>query len=198
MIQAVKCLGLTGGVGMGKSTAAQFFRDCGAQVVDTDELARRLVEPGQPALPEIQATFGKTVIAPDGNLRRDELAQIIFSDPAARKRLEGILHPRIRQYWRSQLETWRKENQRLAVVVIPLLFETNAQSDFEKIVCAACSAINQHRRLSERGWSPAQIKQRIAAQWPIGQKVAHADFIVWTDGSLESHAEQIERIFARI
>ena len=108
----MKVCGLTGGVGMGKSTAAQFLREHGAQVVDTDELARQLVEPGQPALTEIQAVFGKSIVAPDGQLRRDELAQIVFTDPAARKKLEAILHPRIRERWLAQIETWRRENHR--------------------------------------------------------------------------------------
>ena len=110
----MKVCGLTGGVGMGKSTAAQFLRQHGAQVIDTDELARQLVEPGQPALMEIQAVFGKSVVAPDGRLRRDELAQIIFPDPAARKKLEDILHPRIRERWLAQVETWRAAPKRLA------------------------------------------------------------------------------------
>ena len=190
----MKTLGLTGGIGMGKSTAARFLRERGAQVVDTDELARRLVEPGQPALAEIQAVFGKNIVTPEGQLRRDELAQIVFTDPAARRKLESILHPRIRECWLAQVETWRKENHTLAVVVIPLLFETNAESHFDKTVCIACSAANQRRRLLERGWTPDQIQQRVAAQWPIGQKIARADFVIWTDGSLEVLAQQIERI----
>jgi dephospho-CoA kinase len=193
----MKLLGLTGGIGMGKSIAAQFLRERGAQVVDTDELARRLVEPGRPALAEIQKVFGKSMVAPGGRLRRDELAQIVFTDPAARKKLEAILHPRIREGWLAQIETWRGRNHALAVVVIPLLFETNAGSHFDKTVCVACSAPTQRQRLLCRGWSPEQIRQRIAAQWPIEQKIARADFVVWTDGSLEVHAEQIERIIVQ-
>ena len=99
----MKVCGLTGGVGMGKSTAAQFLRARGAQVVDTDELARQLVQPGQPALAEIQAEFGKAIIASNGRLRREELAEIIFADAAARKKLETILHPRIRERWLAQI-----------------------------------------------------------------------------------------------
>jgi len=182
---------------MGKSTAAQLFRERGAQVVDADELARRLVEPGQPALAEIQAVFGQNVVAPDGRLRREALAQIVFADPIARKQLEAILHPRIREGWLAQLETWRKAGAELAVVVIPLLFETKAESHFNKTVCVACSAANQHQRLLERGWTLEQIQQRIAAQWPVEHKIAVADFVVWTDGSLEVHARQIERIIAQ-
>jgi dephospho-CoA kinase len=194
----MKICGLTGGVGMGKSTAAEFLRACGARVVDADELALQLVKPGRPALAEIQAAFGKNVIAPDGQLRRNELAQIVFSDAVARKKLEAILHPRIRESWLAQVETWRKENQTLAVVVIPLLFETQAGSHFDKIICAACSAANQKKRLLERGWSSGQIRQRIAAQMPVDQKIARADFVVWTDGELDNHAKQIERILAAL
>ena len=204
----MKVCGLTGGVGMGKSTAAQCLRQHGAQVVDTDELARQLVAPGQPALMEIRAVFGKSIVAPDGELRRDELAQIVFTDPAARKKLEAILHPRIRECWLARVETWRAapkcregwrgENRPLAVVVIPLLFETQAESQFDKIICVACSAATQRERLLARGWTPAQIQQRLAAQWPIEQKIARADFVVWTEGAPDTCAQQIERITARM
>jgi dephospho-CoA kinase len=190
----MKVLGLTGGIGMGKSTAALFFREHGAQVVDTDELARELVEPGRPALAEIQGVFGQNVVAPGGQLRREALAQIVFTDPAARQKLESILHPRIRECWLARVETWRQEKHALAVVVIPLLFETKAESYFDQTICIACSAANQRHRLLERDWTPDQIQQRIAAQWPIGQKIARADFVVWTDGLPEVHAQQIERI----
>ena len=153
----MKLCGLTGGAGMGKSTAARFFRERGAQIIDTDELARELVQPGQSALEEIQAEFGNGLIAVDGQLRRDELASIVFADAAARAKLEAILHPRIREKWLTQIETWRRENHPLAVVVIPLLFETRAESYFDKIVCVACSATAQRERLLARGWTPEQI-----------------------------------------
>ena len=190
----MKLCGLTGGVGMGKSTAARFFQERGAQLVDADDLAHLLVQPGQPALAEIQSAFGKGVVAPDGRLRRDALAEIVFADAAARKKLEAILHPRIRERWLAQLDAWRGENRPLAVVVIPLLFETQAESHFNKIVCVACSTAAQRERLLARGWTPEQIRQRIAAQMPVEQKIARADFVVWTDGALDVHARQIERI----
>jgi len=192
----MKVCGLTGGVGMGKSAAAEFLRVRGAQVVDTDELARRLVEPGQPALAEITKEFGGDIISPVGGLKRAELAQIIFADNAKRKKLEAILHPRIRECWLAQIETWRKENCKLAVVVIPLLFETQAGSQFDKIICVACSTADQQKRLSERGWTPEQIRQRIAAQMPVDQKIARADFVVWTEGDLKNHEQQLERILS--
>jgi len=194
----MKVCGLTGGVGMGKSTAAQFFRTRGAHVVDTDELARQLVQPGQPALAEIQAAFGQTIVAPEGRLRRDELARIVFADAAARQKLEAILHPRIGERWLAQIETWRRENRALAVVVIPLLFETRAESHFDKIICVACSAATQRKRLLARGWTPEQIRQRLAAQWPVEQKISRADFVVWTDGALDAQVQQLERIFVKL
>jgi len=193
----MKVCGLTGGVGMGKSTAARFFRERGAQIVDTDELARRLVQPGQPALAAIQSVFGKRVISLTGELNRAELAQIVFADADARKKLEAILHPLIREQWFAQIEAWRGENYPLAVVVIPLLFETRAESHFDKIICAACSTVAQRERLLARGWTPEQIEQRIAAQMPVEKKIARADFVIWTDGLPDVHAQQIERMVAR-
>jgi len=192
----MKTFGLTGGVGMGKSTAAEFLRARGAQVVDTDELARQLVQPGEAALAEIQNVFGKKIISAGGRLRRDELARIVFADSAARKKLEEILHPKIRERWLAQMESWRRENHPLAVVVIPLLFETQAGSQFDKIICVACSAANRQKRLLERGWTPEQIRQRIAAQMPVDEKIARSDFVVWTDGDLESHSAQLDLILA--
>ena len=194
----MKVCGLTGGVGMGKSTAAGFLRLHGARVVDTDDLAHQLVQPGEPALAEIQNQFGNAVIADDGRLRRDELARIVFADPVARKKLEAILHPKIRERWLAQIEAWRGQNCPLAVVVIPLLFETQAESRFDRIICVACSAADQHQRLLARGWSTEQIRQRIAAQLPVDQKIARADFVIWTDGELDSQRQQLERILSKL
>jgi dephospho-CoA kinase len=194
----MKICGLTGGVGMGKSTAAEFLRARGAQVVDTDELARQLVQPGQPALAEIQKQFGDEIISSIGQLKRAELAQIVFADAAARKKLEEILHPKIRERWLSQVEKWRNENCKLAVVVIPLLFETQAESQFDKIICVACSAANQQKRLLERGWTLEQIRQRIAAQMPVEEKIARSHFVIWTEGGLKNHGQQLDRILQKL
>lgn len=190
----MKVFGLTGGVGMGKSTASQWLRDRGTLLVDTDLLARDLVEPGQPALAEIQRAFGDDIVAPDGQLRRDEMARIAFSDPLARRRLEQILHPRILKVWKQQVSQWRSGGSPLAVVVIPLLFETGAEDELDSTICIACSAATQKQRLRERGWTGDEIERRLAAQWPIEKKMARADFVVWSEGSLEVLAEQLERI----
>src|SRR2546422_610712 len=127
--ETMRVLGLTGGIGMGKSTSAHLLRSRSIPVVDTDDLARQVVEPGQPALAQVQSAFGQNIIAPDGTLRRDDLARLVFADPSARRTLEDILHPPIRQLWRAQIETWRAEGRTVAVVVIPLLFETHAEQE---------------------------------------------------------------------
>jgi dephospho-CoA kinase len=163
-------------------------------MIDTDDLARELVQPGQPALAEIQAEFGSGLIAPDGTLNRAELAQLVFSEPDARKKLEAILHPRIRERWQAQVEIWRSENCPLALVVIPLLFETGAEASFDQIICVACSPAAQRNRLLGRGWPADQIQGRLAAQLSADQKIARAHFVVWTEGSLASHRRQVEEI----
>src|SRR5262249_1971877 len=109
-------LGLTGGVGMGKSACAQLLRQHAVPVVDTDDLAPQVVESGQPAQAEIRASFGQQMFAADGQLQRDELARLVFADAGARRRLERILHPRIRELWRAQAETWRAEGHALVVI----------------------------------------------------------------------------------
>jgi dephospho-CoA kinase len=142
--------------------------------------------------------FGRQLLAADGTLKRDELARLVFADARARKQLEAILHPRIRQCWLAQLEAWRKENCVLAVVVIPLLFETRAESSFEKIICVACSSAAQRARLAARGWTPAQIRQRIAAQLPVEQKLARSHFVIWSEGLPEVHRRQVAEILRKM
>jgi dephospho-CoA kinase len=190
----VKSFGLTGGIGMGKSTAARILQAQGIAVVDTDELARQIVQPGQPALAEICQTFGADLKDAAGHLRREALARIVFSDPTARAKLEAITHPRITQLWRQQLQTWRSEGRRIAVVVIPLLFETQVESEFDAIICLACSAATQRERLAARGWSAEQIEQRLAAQWPIASKMERSSYVVWTEGEEAATAQQLCRI----
>jgi len=190
----VKTYGLTGGIGMGKSTTARFLEQRGIPVSDSDEIARRIVEPGEPALAEIQSRFGDHLIDPRGQLRREKLAEIVFADPSARQALESILHPRIQAIWRAQLEDWRREGRPVAVAMIPLLFETNGEGAFDATICVACLGSTQRERLRGRGWADEAIERRIAAQMPIENKMALADYVVWTEGDLEVHRAQLERI----
>lgn len=193
----MKLFGLTGGIGMGKSTAAQILGRRGIPVEDTDAIARNIVGPMQPALAEIQRTFGNEVISAEGTLRRDVLARIVFSDPAARRKLEAITHPLIRAHWKKSVEMWRTVKLKAGCVIIPLLFETNAESEFDATICVACSAVTQRSRLAIRGWGAEQTAQRIAAQFPITEKIAKADYVVWNEGDLDILAAQLERIVAR-
>jgi dephospho-CoA kinase len=197
-LTGVKTLALTGGVGMGKSACAILLRDRGIQVIDTDELARTVVEPGQPALAEIQRLFGPEIIDPQGHLRRDVLAGRVFADPAARMRLESIVHPRIRSLWRARIETLRAEGERRAVVSIPLLFETQAEAELDAVICVACSDATQRERLRARGWSDEHIQKRIGAQLPAAEKMAKSNYVIWSEGSLEVHAMQLDRILQRL
>ncbi len=190
----MKRLGLTGGIGMGKTAAADYLRCRGLPVVDTDQLARELVEPGQPALAEIVAAFGPAVLDAQGGLRRRELAGLVFSDESRRRQLEAILHPRIRAAWRAQLEAWQRAGRPAAVVVIPLLFETGAGGEFDATLCVACSAASQRERLRVRSWSDEEIARRLAAQWPIERKLAAADFVIWAEGGLEQTEAQLDRV----
>jgi dephospho-CoA kinase len=194
----MKVVGLTGGVGMGKTAAGEIMAKHGLPVVDTDLLARQVVEPGEPALLEIQSSFGSAVVDAAGALRRDELARFVFADEEARKKLESILHPRIRELWLGQVRKWRAEGRPVAVVVIPLLFETEAERELDATICVACSAVTQRQRLLARGWPEDQIKQRVQAQWPIHKKITKADYLVWTEAGLDILAAQLDRIFSCI
>ena len=194
----MKLLGITGGVGMGKSTAQTLLAERDVPLVDTDRLAHELVEPGQPALAEIARQFGTAFLRPDGTLRRDALARLVFGDANARIRLESILHPRIRSRWLAEVDRWRSEGAALGAVVIPLLFETDSASLFDVTVCVACSAAAQQARLKDRGWTEEAIRQRVAAQWPVERKMAAADVVIWTDGDLEAHAAQWDRLLASV
>lgn len=191
----MRLFGLTGGIGMGKSTASDFLAQQGIAVMDTDRIARQLVEPGQPAFSEVVATFGADLVDGSGHLRRDELARRVFGDTEARQKLESILHPRIRETWLKQVEQWRAEKRPLGVVVIPLLFETNAEANFNATVCVACSAVTQRERLRTRQWTDAQINQRIAAQMPIERKLHLSTYVAWSEGQVEVLNEQLRRIF---
>jgi dephospho-CoA kinase len=130
-------------------------------------------------------------------LNRAELARIVFADASARADLETILHPRIRSAWEAEAQGWRAAGQKIGAILIPLLYETEAETRFDAVICVACSETSQRQRLRLRGWTDGQIGQRLAAQWPAEKKIARADFVVWTDTNLETHAAQLERVVFR-
>ena len=191
-----RVLGLTGGVGMGKSTAARLLKKAGLPVVDSDDLAREVVQPGTDALAEIATEFGEGFLNTDGSMNRVKMASTVFQDDAARKRLEAIIHPRVRVGWEKQIEQWREQKRPVGVVVIPLLFEVDLQDSFDAVLCVACTANTQRARLRERNWNDAQITARIAAQMDIAQKMDLADHVLWNEGAPELLMDQMKEILS--
>lgn len=183
---------------MGKSTAAAILGRWGVAVVDTDDIARAVVAPGQPALDEIREAFGAGMIRGDGTLDRGRLAEAVFGDAEARRRLEGILHPRIRGVWWERVGEWRGRGIRCGVVVIPLLFETGAEGRFDAVVCVACSPATQRRRLLDRGWSEAHLQRRLSAQMPVETKILRSRFLIWTEPPVAVHEAQWRAVFATL
>ena len=179
---------------MGKSEAAACLSQRGISVVDIDIIAREVVRPGEAGLEAVCAEFGAEVIASDGGLDRAALARLVFGQPAARERLERILHPLIRQRWLEVAGKWREEGRKAGVVVIPLLFETGAEQEFERVICIACSAPLQSARLHERGWDAGQVAGRLSAQWPIERKIDRSHYVIWNDSSVEVMREQLGRV----
>ncbi|HIG26365.1 MAG TPA: dephospho-CoA kinase [Verrucomicrobiales bacterium] len=188
----MKKIGLTGGIGMGKSRAGEFISEFGLPVLDTDQIARDVVQPGMPALNEIRGDFGSDSILENGQLNRSWLARRVFGDDEARKRLEAILHPKIRNQWELDLHQWVEQGHRVGVVIIPLLFETKAESEFDSVICVACSSICQLERLRKRAWADKEIQQRIQSQLPIQEKMDRSDYVVWNDGGVAVLKEQLQ------
>jgi dephospho-CoA kinase len=193
----VKVLGLTGGIGSGKSMVARMFAQLGADVIDADQLAREVVEPGQPALAEIVTAFGQDILLPDGRLNRSKLAGIIFADAGARARLNAITHPKIRERMDAEIAA-RRSGTGVLIVDIPLLYENARTGTVETVIVVWVDPETQLRRLQERdGLTAEEARQRIAAQMPLDEKRTRADLVVDNSGSRESTRRQVEAIYRR-
>lgn len=191
----MRVLGLTGGIGSGKSVVAQMFARLGAVVIDADQLAREVVEPGQPALEEIAATFGRDVLLPDGRLDRAKLATIIFADPVERAKLDAITHPRIRTRMNELIKA-RRSGPGVLIVDIPLLYENNRVNLVERVIVVWVDPQTQLRRIRQRdGLSADAAGQRIAAQMPLEAKRARADHVIDNSGTREDTRRQVEAIY---
>jgi dephospho-CoA kinase len=185
-------IGLTGGLGCGKSTALRTFAAAGARVFDTDAKAHDLLTHDHPTRQAIHHAFGAGVFNPAGGIDRAALARMVFADPVQLRLLEAILHPRIRQAWMQVLA----DRPPLAVIEIPLLFENNLQDHFNLTVCIACQERVQRERLQARGLALAQINQRLQQQLPLTEKTQRADVVLWNDGSPEHLARQVHHLLA--
>lgn len=169
-------IGLTGGIGSGKTTVSDCFSQLGVPVIDTDLIARELVQPGQPALADITALFGNKVLDQDGSLNRSRLGDITFNNPEARHQLEGILHPRIRDQVKQRLKQLQSP---YAIVVIPLLIETGDRSYIDRILVVDCDLQIQIKRVKERDHrSEQQIENILLAQVSREQRLAAADDVI--------------------
>ena len=178
-----RCVALTGGIACGKSTVAVFWRDRGAAVCDADEVAHELMAPGGECIAAVAAAFGADVLGPDGGVDRAGLGRRVFEDPAARRRLEAIVHPAVIRRMREWAEAIRREG-RLGVAVIPLLFEAGLEKDWDAVVCVASDEPTILERLASRGLTPSEAQARIASQWPVREKCARADHVIENNGSL--------------
>ena len=193
-------IGLTGGIGSGKTTVAQRLESLGASVVDTDEISRALTASGGAAIERLRAEFGARFIGADGALDRAAMRDLVFEDPLARSRLESILHPAIRA---AADEALARASGAYALVVVPLLFETRGYLDrVARTLVVDCPEELQVARTAARsGIEPADVRAIMRAQWPRWRRLQAADDTIWNGGdtsALEPQCARLHRIYARM
>jgi len=188
-------IALTGGIATGKSHVLEQFRKRGVPCLDADALVHGIEAAGTEATRAIAARFGSDVLAADGAVDRRKLAAIVFADEPARRELEAIVHPAVYRAIAAGLRAFElTERPALAVVDIPLLYESGHAGDFDKVVATICPPDIQLARLLERGLSGEEARRRIAAQLPAAEKAERADFVVRTDGSFADTDRQVDEL----
>ena len=190
------CVGLTGGIGSGKSVASGMFAALGAVVVDTDEISRALTAPGGAAIAAIREQFGRESIAADGGLDRERMRLLVFRDEASRQKLEGILHPLIRSRTRDAIAAARRP---YVVVVVPLLFETGACVELiQRVLVVDCEEEEQVRRVVARsGLAAGEARRIMATQLPCAERLRRSDDVLHNDSGIEALRSQVEQLHAR-
>jgi len=193
----IQTVGLTGGIGSGKSAVADHLAALGAIVVDTDAISRELTDSGGGAINELVAAFGPGVLAPDGGLDRAAMRQRVFSRPEERRRLEAVLHPLIRQESARRLEAAEGP---YAVLVVPLFFESGAWAGrVGRVVVVDCpESLQVARTVARSGLDPEQVRAIMAAQWPRWRRLQAADEVIWNGGSLAELETQVAALDRRI
>src|SRR5262245_54635056 len=190
---------LTGGIATGKSHVRARFESLGIPTVDADMLARDAVAPGSAGLAAVVRRFGPDVCGADGTLDRKKVGAMVFQDPPARHDLEQIVHPYVREMTERWFGSLDPQRVPVAIADIPLLFESQREQDFDAVIVTACEPATQLRRLMERdGLTQAEARQRIAAQWPIEQKVANADYVIHTDGTFDDTNHQVDAVASQL
>ena len=194
----MRMVGLTGGIGSGKSTVTAMFRELGAQVVDADQVARDVAEPGTPGLEEV-ARRVPGVLDPSGHLDRAALGRRVFADPGERRALEGILHPRIREEVARRTEALARAGVTVVLYDAALLIENGLHRGMDGVILVSAPEAVQRARLAARdGLDDAANTARLAAQLPLADKRAHATWVVDNGGSLDETRAQVRRIWEEI
>jgi dephospho-CoA kinase len=188
----MRVIGLTGGIGCGKSLAAQYFAELGALVIDADQLARSAIERGSDGFDEVVALFGDSILK-DGSIDRRALGELIFKDPVAKKQLENIIHPFVRREFEEAVASLKGDQ--VLVYEIPLLVETGAQERFDVVITVESEMENRIARLRARGMHISEIEGRVAAQATREQRIEVADFLIENDGSEDELLRQVENIW---
>ena len=187
---------LTGGIASGKSTVARMFQECGAFLIDADQIARAIVAPDLPAWHEIVAHFGADILLPTQELDRKRLGQVIFHDPAARQMLNDITHPRVRAEIARQIQAQQQQREQWILVDVPLLIETAMYRSYAAVIVVYVPETTQMQRLMARDQlSAADARARIQAQMPLAAKCAYATQIVRNDGTLAQTRAQVCAIY---
>ena len=186
-------VGLTGGIGAGKSTVADLFSQKGAVVIRSDELARQVIEPQTPGFQQVIDRFGKEFVNSEGYIDRAKLAQIVFQDDAALKDLENIVHPLVRSKTNQIIDQHTSET--IIVNEIPLLLEKRMESLFDFLVIVISSEKNRLERLSQRGLTTEQATARMSKQVSDDERKAAADFLIVNDGNLDQLEADVEKIW---
>ena len=190
---------LTGGIATGKSYVRVRLASHGIPTLDSDTLAREAVAPGSTGLAAVAARFGDGILAADGSLDRRALGALVFADPGARADLEAIVHPRVREATAAWLDRLAAAGESVAVVDIPLLYETGRERDFDRVIVTSCPRSQQIARVVERdGLSPADAEARIDAQLATDDKVRRADFVIDTGGTFGDTNRQTDRLVERL
>jgi len=193
--QRVFRVGLTGGIASGKSTAAGFFGALGVPILDSDQIARDVVEPGQPPLERLIERFGRSILTPDGHLNRPALRDIVFSDPRARADLEALTHPAIGAAMEARSASAGGPYQ---ILLIPLLVEKNLGSHVDRVLVVDCDEALQVRRLHQRdGSTPAQAQAILNAQAPRAARLEAADDVIHNDADIRAVRDQVAALHAR-
>jgi dephospho-CoA kinase len=195
----VKLVGLTGGIASGKSTVARILKDLGAAIVDADALSREVVSPGQDGWHEIVATFGREVLQADQTLDRQKLRKLIFNNPEARKKLEAIIHPRVRALAEERIREHGDAGYAIVVYEVPLLFEGGLQEWLRPVILVASDVNIQRQRLQQRDSLDAEAAQKhIDAQMSLVEKRRLADYVIENNGTLADLEAQVRAIIAEI